>query len=609
MKKQVIKKLDDRSHVLLRPGMYLGSIKEEERTSFIIRESAQRETFIYIPAILKIFREILDNSIDEAIRTDYKFANEIDIIIKNHKNIIIKDNGRGIPSDKTEDGEYMAELAWTHLKAGSNFEDTEDNMTIGQNGVGAAISHIFSSEFIGETADGTKKVTVKSTDNMQNLEVTSSSSKQKYTKITLTPDFSKFSIDDLSGIYEDLILTDLINLSVTFPKIKFKFNNKIVSVKDFKTYVSLYSDKSEILEVDGLKIAVFDNNEDDFRYTNVINGINVFDGGNPLNWVSSNIVRELHTKLSKKFKSIRNGDIKNKLSMIVFFTKMSNPRFNGQTKSECINTVTDFGKDIEAPNFENFASKIFRNKDIITPITEIYALKQELADKKDLEKLDKKIKKFKSEKYLPSTKTKKYLILAEGDSAVAGLSAVLGREQYSYYALKGKPLNAYDSSHQKFISNVELREIHSIMNSEPHNYVVMGTDMDLDGAHIKVLLLGYFEKYQKGLLEQNRICSLDTPLITAVKNKKLVETFYNMDEYNEFYKNNKSLTYSYYKGLGSWTQDELDEVIRKDGIKKLLNLVEYEDGDRELIDIWLNSKRADDRKEYIIKNDFDLIKI
>ena len=160
--------LTDREHVLHRPGVYLGSVTLEPHSGII---DYRYQTVSIVPALLKMIEEVTQNSIDEHIRTGGAHATDIRITVKPKANTVeisVADNGRGIPLH-TVGEKPRPVLAWTELRAGSNFDDSK-RTTAGTNGMGAALSNIFSSEFIGETCDGKQKLVLKCSDNMQNID-------------------------------------------------------------------------------------------------------------------------------------------------------------------------------------------------------------------------------------------------------------------------------------------------------------------------------------------------------------------------------------------------------------------------------------------------------
>ena len=148
--KEKIVKLSEREHILRRPSMYVGSIKKEESQEYIYTDGKfTKQSVLRTPGLLKIINEIIDNSVDEFIKTEGKFSTKIDVILEKEF-FSVKDNGRGIPVESTvlPDGSEILtpELCWTHARAGSNFND--NSSSIGTNGVGSALTSIFSKSFI-----------------------------------------------------------------------------------------------------------------------------------------------------------------------------------------------------------------------------------------------------------------------------------------------------------------------------------------------------------------------------------------------------------------------------------------------------------------------------
>ena len=623
MKKNEIKSLSDKEHALLRPGLYIGSPKPVTKKLFIYNHNKNIFEFkevTYIPALLKIIREVIDNCIDEGLRTNWKFANKLKINIDENGFISIEDNGRGIPFSKT--GKITsAELAWCNLRSGSNFDDDDDSTTLGQNGVGVSLTHIYSKSFLGETCDGNKKVSISSSNNMENKNVKITNGTKKFTRVSFLPDYSRFDISNLDETHRNMLFSDLYTLTQIYPKLNIIYNKNILKNLLFKDYMKIFNNEFEIIETDGLKIGIFPNNYDDFNFYHNINGLNVIDGGNPLNWVVNSTFKPLVSKLSKKYKNIKIGDIKNKVSMVVLFSKMSNPRFNSQTKENCINTYTDFKKDIGNIDFNKFAeNRLYKNKSLITPIIEIFKIKQEYEERKLLKDLKPEMKKrVVIEKYLPASKENKYLVLAEGNSALGGVSAVLGRKEYGYFPLKGKPLNVLEVKSSKIRSSEIIRDILQILklditnpNKQKLTYekILIATDADVDGSHISGLLILFFQKFAPYIIKEGRLCLFKTPLVVSKRKNKIENLFFDLREYNQYKIDNKDklkgLDFSYYKGLGKWTKEKLQALIKEYSINKFIYTLEGDENLNKLLDLWFLKETSDLRKEQIKDNNFDI---
>jgi len=371
----------------------------------------------------------------------------------------------------------------------------------------------------------------------------------------------------------------------------------------------MFSEHYEVLEGDDFFIGVMPNGEDDFRFLSYVNGLHIKDGGNHIEYVLDKIITPIRGKLQRRYKNIKPGDIKNKLQLVVFFKNLINPKFNSQTKEKITNTSAQISDFLGEIDWDKFGLKCYKNKEILDPIIEIYKIKEEFKKKQELKNLNKNVKKIKSKKYTRPIGNRKYLMIGEGESAVSGLLSILGRQDYGYYELKGKPLNAYDASQQKFTANVELSELYQIINNEEYEYVVFATDQDLDGFTIRGLLLGFIYRYLPELLKTGRVGMLQTPIVAVSKKDNIIDWFYSLADVDHSKMPAGTLS-EYKKGLGGWTSEELKVVIEKDGIDKMIRMIEFnEETSPEILDNWLNSDKSDKRKEYIENNDFDLIKL
>ena len=403
------KVLDDREHLLLRPSMYIGSINFEEQNDFNFDEDKMKyENFKIIPGLCKIINEVIDNAIDEAIKTDFKFSNEINIEISEDK-VKVQDNGRGIPVVKH--GEYYQPfLCWGRAKSGSNFND--DNHTqLGMNGVGSYCSNVFSKKFIGETNDGKNSYKVTFKDNASESTESLGKSSEHGTTVTFYPDLKRFNIDKIDEVHINYIYQRVLCLANIFDKIKFKFNKKLIKTKNFKDFIKLFSSDFEIYENENVKIALIPNDSDDFKQFSYVNGLKIKDGGTHCDCIMKNVVNIIRDKISKKYKNIKPGDIRNKLTLITFISNFPSPKFNSQTKEKLTNPDSEFNNFAEIDY--SFVNKILKNNAFIDPIIEIHKIKEEYENRKALKSVE-KVKKIKSERYIRGVGDSKYLILTEG---------------------------------------------------------------------------------------------------------------------------------------------------------------------------------------------------
>lgn len=597
-KKDEIKVLDDREHLLLRPQMYIGAVDKTEINDFVINNDTNKvenKVVSIVPGLVKIINEIIDNSIDVAIKTNFEYSNIIKVNISDTE-VSVKDNGTGIPI-KENNGIYLPRLCWGFARAGSNFNN--DNRTqIGMNGVGSYTSNVFSTKFTGITDDGTNHYEITFIDNASQFDEKISKSKKQGTEVIFEPDLKRFKLTKITEEHKNFIYQRLLNLSICFDKITFYFNDKKINTKNFKQYISMFNDSSEIYESDNIKIGVLPNDTDDFKHFSFVNGLKIPDGGIHIDLISNQITNIIRDKLIKKYKSIKPADIKNKLTLIVFISNFPNPKFNSQTKEKLTNSQKEFNEfaDIDY----SFVDKILKNQDIINPIIDYFKIKEEFKNKQELKSAT-KVKGNLSdiEKYIPATHTKKYLFISEGDSASGAISSIIGRKESGYYTLKGKPLNAYDRSSSEFAKNTELTDLFNIIKAEDYQYIVSATDQDLDGIHITTLLAGFIEKYLPDY--KNRFCKINTPIKSVLKNKLPIRWIYSLNE-NLEYSNSDHV--KYYKGLGNWTKETLSVILNKDGLDKMI--VKFNFDDPEIINDFLSSEESDKRKEYIRNNEFSI---
>lgn len=514
------KVLSDREHVLCRPGMYLGAVSLTAKEQWIYNKETgkfQYATVNIVPALLKCASELIDNSIDVAIDTNFKFATKIKVKV-DATSIEVEDDGIGIPCVPPENGtskdpeHTCACLAWTKLKSGTSFDD--NRVKIGTNGVGSSCVNVFSKRFTGYSDDGKRKQKIDCKDNMSKINasaVTASSGKSGVT-VYCEPDLARFGMKEIDQTHIDLIYQRLVNLSICYPKIKFIFNGERINVNE-KKFAQMFSENAIIDSIDNTTVCVFPNEYDEFRFYACVNGIDTVRGGIHVDNITMEIANRVRDKLVKKYKSIRPGDIKNKLGIAIVLTNFMNPQFDSQTKESLANSNADILKHLDNKfDFDKLAKLVLKSEAIIDPIIETFKIKEELKAHQELKKV-KKVK-IRSEKYMtPKDGTgTKYLALCEGASAMSGISSCLGNDGIGYYAMRGLPLNAYDSSMQKIVANQELKDIINVLGldiAKSHekktidfDKVLIATDNDCYAANTLVLT-------DKGLKEIKDINILD----------------------------------------------------------------------------------------------------
>jgi DNA topoisomerase-2 len=587
-------KKTSREHILERPNMYIGASNETTQQEYIFRNDKIIKTDVtYVQGLLKIINEIIDNSVDVAIKTNFKGCNLIKVNISDTYVEVI-DNGTGIPVKKNSEGEWIPYLCWGYAMSGSNFDDDENRKHIGMNGVGSYCTNVWSKKFTAISDDGENRYEITFKDNASSYVDTVKKSQSHGVYVKFYPDLERFGITEISEVYSEILYLRLINLSMSFPEIMFIFNGKKIKIKNFSEYIKYFSNDYECIDSETFKIGVM--SSDDFEQISFVNGLNVKDGGSHIDYVTNSICEFLCDKINKKYKDLKKSDIKNRLKFIVFLKDFINPKFSSQTKEKLTNTIGEVSKHIDC-DLEGLAKKILKNDNIINPIIDVFKIKEEFKRRQELKKIDKP-KKIKDEKYYTATNTKKYLMICEGESALGSLMPAFGLSECGYYVLKGKPLNVWEVSQQKFTSNKELSTLYSIIKNEGYRYIVFATDEDLDGIHIRALLSGFIYKYLR-LFEKN-IYVLHTPIIAYFKNNKMIRWSYDLTDNVK-----KGETSFYFKGLGSWEKEDLHTVIKTDGLDKMIIPIIFDDS-KSLCE-WLGSDSTP-RKKYILNNNFSIAK-
>ena len=460
----MIKKLTERDHIVLRPSMYIGSVNLTESEEYIVEQDSDSHDRIvhkkieFVPGLIKIINEIIDNSVDVAIKTNFEFANQISVKISSDM-VEVQDNGTGIPVQKNSDGHYLGELAWGHARAGSNFDDDENRTQIGMNGVGSYSTNCFSKKFIGTSCDGNKTYTIEFLNNAESFtEKVSSAKSSQGVNVKFWPDLEKFGLQEINNVHSSIIKQRLINLSMSFPEITFKFNGKKINVNSFKKYIQMFNETSEIYETEDYKFAILPNDQDDFRQFSYVNGLKIPDGGTHIDIISNSVVYHLREKLSKKYKTIKPGDIRNKLMVVAFLKNVKNTKFNSQSKEKITNSIKEINDYFGPIPFDQLSARILKTPAIIDPITEIYRIKEEFKKRQELKGLQKPVKKIKSDKYLPSIGVKKYLLLVEGECLQENTEILMS--DYSIKKIKdiqiGEKIISGDLSEQIVMSKTKL---------------------------------------------------------------------------------------------------------------------------------------------------------
>lgn len=571
--------LTARQHVRERIGMYMGSASREEVDRFVL---GQWKRSVYVPALSKMIDEILDNSIDEAIRTNFKHANKINVSIEGEK-VTVTDNGRGIPQDEVFDETANEKIlrpvaAWTKVNAGTSFDD--QRVTIGTNGVGSAATNFLSSKFTGKTWQNGKSVDVNCKNGGLDVSVATKEKEGNGTEVSFIPDFSLFEVNSLQELDTIGLLEDrLVSLQMAFPEISFSFNKKRIQVSNIKKYASMFTteDATVVSEVSRDLTFFFASSEDGFRSNSFVNGVNTRQGGAYVDFIVNNIVDELVVLIKRRHKiEVAKNTIKAGITFVMFARNFINPKFDSQTKERLTNTMGNVKEHFEASGVKDvsyLAKKIFAASDIIDPIIEAQLAKKLAADKRAALAGQKNLRKVKVAKHIAANGPNATLKIVEGDSAMGFLLKVRDPNKVGAMPLRGVIMNTWDMKPSEVLKNKELSELIAVLGldiNDPNSVddmtygsIATLTDADHDGiGHISPLLLAFFYKFWPRLYSEKRVKITRTPIMISTKGSD-VKWFYTYEEAREFKFEENGYKHRYIKGLGSLTEEEYDRIINK----------------------------------------------
>lgn len=598
MKKKIEEKyqqLSEVEHVLLRPGMWVGSVKEEEKQSFVYNSDENKMTIknvTYSPAMLKLFDEILSNSCDEFRRKDNLGLNKIIVSLDMANGIVsITDNG-GIPVVIHKDAKmYVPEFIFGQLRTSSNYDDTEDRNVIGTNGVGSSITNIFSNKFVVTTCDKKNMIKVEWDEHMSKKKIVKiEKCKDHYTNITYYLDFNLFDGYSLNGYSDDFAMVAekrcidaaAANLGLS---VNFKLLDNGVLVRDsqwkfkkFEEYIELYSNLLNIAD----KIP-FDNDlctawifPDSSVDVGFVNGAECSKGTHmrALRNEINQAVVEFITK-KDKIKDLTTRGVDNKYSIFMNIN-VSNPSYDSQTKDTLTTPIDKFSKD-ENIKFEvssKFLNKIIKSE-IVALVRDWYKKKVAAEDEKTLRKINRETNKGlkRPDKYITCSSKKKkdrQLWVFEGDSAKAGLRGGRNPEYQAGLIMRGVPLNCYGMTPIQIMKNEVFNDLVTVLglkwgkefNINDLNFgkIVISTDADVDGDKIASLLILFFNNWPE-LFEKNIVCRNISPIVISRKGKDC-KKFYSMEEFKEAEKKLKGYTHKYVKGLGGLSDKESKEMYQ-----------------------------------------------
>ena len=586
--------------ISLRPEMYIGSTSKTKLSMYIDGTYQEVE---YVPGLLKLIEEIVDNSVDVAISTGYKYGNKIAIDITNNS-VKVTDNGTGITVEKTTNarGEEVWEpvLAWGEPQSSSNYTDDDNRKTFGTNGVGSTVVNIFSSYFMGTTCDGKQKLTyinTKADDSdpkgVDTVKVINSS--KSFTSVYFEPKLSRFEEDELGDIYVQLIKERVERITLAHPQIEFKVNGQTVKFTNMKSYLRKYSEDFVVDESEHCMLGVCLSDEEEFRHVSVVNGLSLHNGGSHVDYMINKISELLRPMIKRKFKvEVLPNQIKQKMLLVSVIRNFNNMKFDSQTKVKLTNPQSEISAYFDDFDFEKFAKKMMKNEELIETI--VHSQVQKLKDKERREqaKLQKELAKINVPKHISPNSTKNdgnVLYIVEGDSAKSNFLQTRDRNLQGMYPLRGKFINVARKSANEILKNEQSQDLMNILGIQlnsgipeefNHGYskIYITADADIDGYCIAAQMMNFINLWPE-FFQRGMVYLLRTPIMVVKKGNKTVQTFYSLDEYSN-YTLKQGEYIKYLKGLGTLTVDEYREYVTEN---PRLEQIQLDEKYQEFLDI------------------------
>ena len=562
-------------------------------------------------------------------------------IDKENNSISVKNGGKGIPIEiHKEYNIYVPQLIFGNLLTSSNYNDDIKKTTGGRNGYGAKLTNIFSKKFIVETADKKNGKIYKQIFSNNMLKVTEPEikkyNKEDFTCITFQPDLQKFKMDKLDNDIISLFIKRVYDMSGVTPKsVNVYYNEEKIDIRNFQDYISMYTNAIKDEDEEDAIIYYEQPNErweigmslseSQFQQVSFVNSISTSKGGTHVNYVTDKIVQKILEVIQKKNKTLNIKPQHVKQHIWIFVNCLiENPAFDSQTKETLTTKKDEFGSSFDLS--DKYIKQILNSGIIERCLRYAKTREEERCLKKLNGKNKKSVRLLGIEKLddanLAGTRNsdKCTLILTEGDSAkslaMAGIE-VVGRDTFGCFPLRGKMLNVREAPPNKIAKNQEVQYLMKILGIRiGENYtdvknlrygsIMIMTDQDVDGSHIKGLIINFIHTFWPSLIKINGFLKqFITPIIKASKGNEIY-SFYTLPEYKQWVekrnKNIKGFKIKYYKGLGTSTSKEAQEYFSN--IDKHRIYFDYtNDIDDESIDMAFNKKKTEERKNWLMKFD------
>tara|TARA_B100000941_G_C28507142_1_gene558076 strand:+ start:1391 stop:3232 length:1842 start_codon:yes stop_codon:yes gene_type:complete len=597
-----IKSLDWNEHIRTRPGMYIGKLGD----------GSSPDDGIYV-----LLKEVIDNSIDEFVMGHGK---RIQINVSNGR-VVIRDYGRGIPLGKLLD-------CVTKINTGAKYDSKVFKKSVGLNGVGIKAVNALSEKFTAEAIrDGeVKKVVCNRGSVIEDFNIEKTTNRNG-TKITFVPDNDIFkNYNFLSNFVENKIWNYAYlnsGLTIELNSKKYFSENGLLDLLDKKTENINLRYPIIHLKDDDIEIAVSHTNHYNEEYYSFVNGQLTTQGGTHLSAFKEAFVRAVREFFKKDFDV---ADIR--ASMIAALSiRVEEPVFESQTKTKLGSleispngkTIKTFTNDFMKLKLDNFFHK---NPEVADQLlARIIQSEKERKEMQGIKKLaskrsktaklhNKKLRDCKihlnNNKHDIDKRLKSTIFITEGDSAGGSITKIRDVSSQAVFSLRGKPLNTYGLTKKVIYENEEFNLLFNALNIDEgienlrYNQIVIATDADVDGMHIRLLLLTFFLNFYPDLVKSGHLYILETPLF-RVRNKKQTYYCYSNDEKDQALSQlGGKPEITRFKGLGEISPNEFKDLINED--MKLEPVILKDDISTDKLLSYYMGKNTQDRQDFIINN-------
>ena len=596
-----IRSLDWKEHIRMRPGMYIGKLGD----------GSSPDDGIYI-----LLKEVLDNCIDEFVMGAGK---TIEIVIK--ENVVsVRDYGRGIPLGKVVD-------VVSKMNTGGKYDSRAFKKSVGLNGVGTKAVNALSQQFTVESHrdNELKRAQFEHGNLVKDLPV-ESSSKRRGTKVTFVPDGTIFKNFKYRLEYVERMIKNYVYLN---PGLTIDLNGeKFVSENGLKDLLTDQTNESDLLypivhlKGEDIEVAItHSKTQYSEEYHSFVNGQHTTQGGTHQAAFREGLVKTIRDHFGKNYEA---SDIRKSIISAISI-KVMEPVFESQTKTKLgstdmggdMPTVRTYIVDFLSTQLDNYLHKnpqvaeqvqrkIIQAEKERKELSGIRKLARERAKKASLH--NKKLRDcrvhlpdLKKDRRLDST-----LFITEGDSASGSITKSRDVNTQAVFSLRGKPLNSFGMSKKIVYENEEFNLLQAALNIEDsledlrYNNIVIATDADVDGMHIRLLLITFFLQFFPELIKEGHLYILQTPLF-RVRDKK--ETFYCYSEQERreaITKLKGKPEITRFKGLGEISPDEFKYFIGDD-IRLDPVMLDKQTTIEELL-LFYMGKNTPDRQKFIIEN-------